>query len=153
MTVPGDSKPQREEPPHWDDYRAGTMITTRWNDNDVYAHVNNAIYYLFFDTAVNQYLVEQKVLNIKESSVIGLVVKTDCAYFAPIEFPDVVQARIRVDHLGKSSVRYAVGLFRNDEKTASAAGHFTHVYVDRDTRRPVALPDDLRRALDHIVRA
>ncbi len=133
-----------------EDYRTGSAITTRWNDNDPYGHVNNAIYYFWFDTAVNRYLVEQNVLDITGGDTIGLVVQTGCEYYAPIAFPDDVTARIRVDRLGNSSVTYGVGLFRGREQAASAAGSFTHVYVDRDTRRPVPLPAPLRAALEAI---
>ena len=140
----------RGEPPLRSDYREGSRITTRWNDNDPYGHVNNAIYYFWFDTAVNRYLVEQGALDITGGPVIGLVVNTSCDYFAPIAFPDEGNARIRVDRLGNSSVTYGVGLFRGDEETASAAGSFTHVYVDRESRRPVSLPDGLRLALEAI---
>ena len=132
------------------DYRTGSAITTRWNDNDPYGHVNNAIYYFWFDTAVNRYLIEQGALDITGGKTIGLVVNTSCDYFAPIAFPDEVMARIRVDRLGNSSVTYGVGLFRGDEDVASAAGSFTHVYVDRATRRPVSLLDPLRLALEAI---
>ena len=133
------------------DYRAFRAITTRWADNDVYGHVNNVVYYAFFDTAVNQYLIEAGVLDPAASAVIGLVVETQCRYRAPIRFPDRVTAGIRVTKLGTTSVRYEVGLFRNDEDAASAAGHFVHVYVDRATSRPTPLPDDLRRALEPLL--
>jgi len=116
-------------------------------DNDVYGHVNNVVYYSFFDTVVNQYLIEQGVLDVQAAAVVGLVVETQCRYFSPIAFPDVVHAGLRVAHLGNSSVRYELGLFRNDEDSASAQGHFVHVYVDRASNRPVALPQDFRRAL------
>lgn len=128
-------------------FRAFRDITTRWMDNDVYGHVNNVIYYSYFDTAVNQYLIEAGALDIAASPVIGLVVETRCRYSRPISFPDRVAAGIRVGRLGTSSVRYEIGLFRNDEDLASAEGHFIHVYVDRVTTRPVPLPDALRRAL------
>lgn len=140
----------RASPPIWDDYRTGSSITTLWNDNDPYGHINNAVYYFWFDTAVNRYLIKQNALDIAKSEVIGLVVNTSCNYFAPIAFPDLVEARIRVEKLGRTSVTYGVGLFRNEEKTASAAGHFTHVYVDRDTRRPTPLSPALRSALESI---
>jgi len=143
-------KAERATPPARADYRAGSLITTRWNDNDPYGHVNNAIYYFWFDTAVNRYLVEQGALDITGGATIGLVVNTSCDYFSPIAFPDDVMARIRVDRLGTSSVTYGVGLFRGDEDSASAAGSFTHVYVDRATRRPVSLPSPLRSALEAI---
>lgn len=137
----------RPASPLRDEYRAGSLITTRWNDNDPYGHVNNAIYYFWFDTAVNRYLIEQGALDISGGETIGLVVNTSCDYFSPIAFPDQVTARIRVDRLGNSSVTYGVGLFREEEPRAAAAGSFTHVYVDRATRRPVKLPERLRLAL------
>jgi acyl-CoA thioester hydrolase len=131
-------------------YRHFQLIPTRWMDNDVYGHVNNVIYYSYFDTVVNQYLVEQGVLDIENSPVVGLVVETSCRYFAPIAFPDAVHAGLRVARLGNSSVRYEIGIFRNDDPTASAQGHFVHVYVDRASRRPTALPEPLRGALERI---
>jgi acyl-CoA thioester hydrolase len=127
------------------------VIPTRWMDNDVYGHVNNVVYYSYFDTVVNHYLIAQGVLEIESSPVIGLVVETGCQYFAPITFPDVVAAGLRVGKLGNSSVRYEIGIFCNDEELASAQGHFIHVYVDRATRRPAALPGELRKALEKIV--
>ncbi len=129
------------------DYHHFRSISTRWMDNDVYGHVNNVVYYSYFDTVVNQYLMEQGVLDIERSTVVGLVVETQCNYFSPISFPDLVHAGLRVVKLGTSSVRYEVGLFRNDEPLASAQGHFVHVYVDRATRRPTALPEMMRIAL------
>ncbi|WP_375739417.1 acyl-CoA thioesterase [Pseudomonas boanensis] len=131
-------------------YRYFRDITTRWMDNDVYAHVNNVVYYSWFDTVVNAWLLEQKVLDFAESPTVGLVVETGCSYFSSIAFPDIVRAGLRVARLGTSSVRYEVGLFANDNDIASAQGHFVHVYVDRLTRRPVPLPDALRRALESI---
>ena len=131
-------------------YRHFQLIPTRWMDNDVYGHVNNVVYYSYFDTVVNQYLIEQGALDIQASEVVGLVVETGCQYFAPIAFPDVVTAGLRVAKLGNSSVRYEVGIFRNDERTASAQGHFIHVYVERATRRPCALPAHLRSALQRV---
>lgn len=133
-----------------DRYRHFRMITTRWMDNDVYAHVNNVVYYSYFDTVVNQYLMEQNVLDIERSPVIGLVVETHCNYFSPITFPDVVHAGLRVAKLGNTSVRYEVGLFRNDDLHAAAQGHFIHVYVDRVSRRPSPVPDAMNRALQAI---
>jgi acyl-CoA thioester hydrolase len=119
-------------------------------DNDVYRHVNNVVYYSFFDTAVNHYLIVEGVLDIEKSSVIGLVVETACQYFSPVAFPDLVEAGLRVAKLGNSSVRYEVGIFRNGGASASAQGHFVHVYVDRATQRPMPLPTPLRRALEKI---
>ena len=140
----------RPAPENRNTYRHFQSIPTRWIDNDVYGHVNNVVYYSYFDTVVNQYLIEQRVLNIETSKVIGLVVETQCRYFASITFPDAVHAGLRVATLGNSSVRYEIGLFRNDEQSASAQGYFIHVYVDRATRRAVSLPADLRTALERI---
>ena len=123
-------------------------ITTRWMDNDVYRHVNNVVYYSYFDTVVNQYLIEQGALDIETSPVVGLVVETQCRYFSPIAFPSKVHAGLRVAHLGNSSVRYEVGLFADAADRAAAQGHFIHVYVDRETNRPVALPAKLRSVLE-----
>jgi acyl-CoA thioester hydrolase len=132
-------------------YRHFRAITTRWMDNDVYGHVNNVVYYSYFDTVVNQYLIEKDVLDIDRSPVVGLVVETQCNYFSSITFPDTVHAGLRVARLGSSSVRYEIGLFRNDESVTSAQGHFVHVYVDRFSRRPTSLPDDLRTALSALL--
>ncbi|MEY3015753.1 MAG: hypothetical protein RLZZ80_591 [Pseudomonadota bacterium] len=125
-------------------------IPTRWMDNDVYGHVNNVNYYSYFDTVVNQYLIEQGVLDIQKSPVVGLVVQTGCSYFSSIAFPDLIHAGLRVTKLGNSSVRYEVGLFKNEDQQVSAAGHFIHVYVDRQTQRPVSLPEPLRAVLQQI---
>lgn len=135
-----------------DDYAALTSIDTRWMDNDVYGHVNNVVYYSFFDTAVNRWLIEQGVLDIARSPSIGLVVETLCRYAAPITFPDKVTAGLRVAHLGTSSVRYEIALFRNDDQVAAATGHFVHVYVDRATRAKTSIPDDVRIALARLFR-
>jgi len=138
-------------PHNRDAYRHFRAITTRWMDNDVYGHVNNVVYYSWFDTVVNQYLVERGVLDFRAGQVVGLVVETRCAYFSSISFPDRVTAALRVARLGNSSVQYEVGLFRNDDREASAQGHFVHVYVDRGTNRPVPLPAALRAALEPLV--
>jgi acyl-CoA thioester hydrolase len=132
------------------DFAHFMAIPTRWMDNDVYGHVNNVNYYSYFDTVVNQYLIEQGVLDIQKSPVVGLVVQTGCSYFSSIAFPDVVHAGLRVTKLGNSSVRYEVGLFKNEDQQVSAAGHFIHVYVDRETQRPVSLPEPLRVVLTQI---
>lgn len=127
-------------------------ITTRWMDNDVYGHVNNVVYYSYFDTVVNSYLIREGVLDIEAGETIGLVIETQCNYFSSLSFPDTVVAGLRVAKLGNSSVRYEVGLFRGDDEVAAAQGHFVHVYVDRETRRPVALPQPLRQALLPLVK-
>jgi acyl-CoA thioester hydrolase len=122
-------------------------ISTRWADNDVYGHVNNVVYYSFFDTVVAGFHVETGLLDVENGPVIGLVVETGCRYFASIAFPDRVEAGLRVAHLGRTSVRYEIGIFRGDEEDASAQGHFVHVYVDRQSRRPVPLPETWRQGL------
>lgn len=127
-------------------------ITTRWMDNDVYRHINNVVYYSYFDTVVNQFLIERGVLDIETSTVVGLVVETQCHYFSPIAFPSMVHAGLRVAHLGNSSVRYEVGLFRDADQLSAAQGHFVHVYVDRTSNRPVPLSAGLRGALATILR-
>nr|WP_238588121.1 thioesterase family protein [Gemmatimonas phototrophica] len=128
-------------------YAHTIALDTRWMDNDGYGHLNNVVYYSLFDTAVNRWLVDRQLLNITESPAIGLVVETGCRYLAPLSFPDRVTVGLRVAHLGTSSVRYELAIFRNDERTASAVGHFVHVYVDRRSRRPTPIPGDIRSAL------
>ena len=132
------------------DYRAFTTITTRWMYNDVYAHVNNVQYYSFFDTAVNGFMIEKGGLTIGKSPIVGLVVETGCRYSAPIAFPDIVHVGIRVAKIGNSSVRYEVGIFRNDEDETSAEGYFVHVYVDEASRRSVPIPDHVRAIMQSI---
>ena len=141
------SPPSRRGPEPRGAYAAFRPITTRWMDNDVYGHVNNVVYYSFFDTAVNGLLIDAGVLDIHAGAVIGLVVETQCNYFAPIAFPQAVTAGVRVAQLGRSSVRYEIGLYAGDAPDSAAAGHFVHVYVDRATRRPVPLPEPLRALL------
>jgi acyl-CoA thioester hydrolase len=138
----------RTAPDNRADYRHFLAIPTRWMDNDVYRHVNNVVYYSYFDTVVNQYLIERGALDIETSTVVGLVVETQCHYFSPIAFPDTVHAGLRVAKLGTSSVRYEIGIFRNEEAVAAARGHFVHVYVDRASNRPTPLPPALRAALE-----
>jgi acyl-CoA thioester hydrolase len=140
----------RPQPHTRSDYPHFREITTRWLDNDAYGHVNNVVYYAYFDTVVNQFLIEHGVLRVDTSPVIGLVVETQCRYFSPITFPDMVWAGLRVAHLGGSSVRYEVGLFRNGDQSAAAQGHFVHVYVEREGRRPAGVPDDMRHLLQTI---
>ncbi|WP_407570228.1 acyl-CoA thioesterase [Deinococcus altitudinis] len=126
-------------------------LGTRWADNDVYGHVNNVVYYSYFDTAVNAFLIHAGVLNPQAGDVIGLVVETGCHYFAPLSFPELLTAGLGVERLGNSSVRYAVGIFREGDDTPAAQGHFVHVYVDSVTRRPVALPRPLRAVLEGVL--
>ena len=130
------------------DYRVFRPITTRWMDNDAYGHVNNVVYYSWFDTVVNAYLIEQRVLDVQNGRTIGLVVETHCNYFAPLEFPQTVEGGLRVASIGTSSVRYEVGLFGQGQPLTAARGHFVHVYVDRGNRRPVPLPSKLLAVLE-----
>lgn len=123
-------------------------LSTRWMDNDIYGHLNNVIYYSLFDTAVNQYLIEKGALDIHGGAVIGLVVETHCNFFASLAFPQRIEAGLRVAQLGRSSVRYEIGLFAEGEPLSAACGHFVHVYVERESRRPVAaLPPATLNAL------
>ncbi|WP_417497138.1 acyl-CoA thioesterase [Maricaulis sp.] len=125
-------------------------LPTRWADNDIYGHINNAAYYGFFDTLVNCFLIEEAGLDIHAGEVIGLVVETGCNYFAPLAYPDRIEGGLRIAKIGRSSVRYEIALFKPGEPDAAAQGHFVHVYVDRETRRPVALPDAMRAALEAV---
>jgi acyl-CoA thioester hydrolase len=125
-------------------------IPTRWMDNDAYQHVNNVVYYSYFDTAVNRFLIDKGVLDIHADKIVGLVVDTGCSYFRSISFPDTVHVGMRVAKLGNSSVRYELALYRNDETQPAAAGHFVHVYVDRETNRSITIPDPVRAVLAKI---
>jgi len=125
-------------------YRAWRMIDTRWSDNDAYGHVNNVVYYAWFDTAVNAWLIDQGLLDVATGDPIGLVVETGCRYAAPLTYPEPVEIGLAVERLGTSSVTYRLGVFAKDAAHAAAEGHFTHVYVARDSRRPVALPQSWR---------
>jgi acyl-CoA thioester hydrolase len=140
----------RPQPDGREAYRHFTPLSTRWMDNDAYGHLNNVVYYSLFDTAVNRYLIEAGALDIHHGEVIGLVVETHCNYFASIEFPQSVEAGLRVAHMGSSSVRYEIGIFAVGEPLVAARGHFVHVYVDRATRRPAALPAPLLKALKEL---
>jgi acyl-CoA thioester hydrolase len=148
--MPGMS--ERQQPQTRDQYLHFQIITTRWMDNDVYGHVNNVVHYSFFDTAVNRYLIDAGALDIQAGLVIGLVVHTQCHYFDSLAFPQTVHAGIRVAHLGRSSVRYEIGLYADNAPLSVAAGSFVHVYVDRTSRRPVPVPDRLRAALAPLIR-
>lgn len=128
-------------------YRYFKEIATRWMDNDMYGHINNVVYYSWFDTAVNAYLIEQKALDPMQSHCIGLVIETHCHYFAPLSFPDTVKVGVSVASIGRSSVRYEIGIFSKDAETCAAQGYFVHVYVDAQTRRPIEIPTHLRNAL------
>ena len=142
--------PDRPTPSTRADYRAFRTLTTRWMDNDIYGHMNNVVHYSLFDSAVNGWLIGEGVLDIHAGGQIGVVVETGCRYFSELAFPDTVTAGLRVAKLGSSSVRYEVGLFRNEAGEAAAEGFFVHVYVDRATRRPLPLAPELRGALETI---
>ena len=138
----------RPRPHRREDYPHSRVLTTRWADSDPYGHMNNVVHYALFDTVVNQWLIEQGALDIQKSRVIGLVVETGCHYFAPLTYPEPVTAALRVSHVGRSSVVYEVALFGAASETAAAQGRFVHVYVDRESRKPVAeLPAALQSAL------
>jgi acyl-CoA thioester hydrolase len=132
-------------------YRHFQTITSRWLDNDAYGHVNNTVYYTWFDTVVNTFLIQNNVLDIHKGKSIGLVVETQCNYFSPVTFPDEIHAGLRVSTLGNSSVRYEIGIFRNNDTVACAQGHLVHVYVDRDSRKSAQVPADMRKLLQTIV--
>lgn len=141
---------ERPRPSQRPDYRTFRTIPTRWADNDLYGHMNNVVHYSLFDTAVNGWLIENRLLDPHGGPLIGMVAETGCRYHAEMGFPDVVTAGLRVARLGTSSVRYEIGLFRNAEEQASAEGFFVHVYVDRTSRRPRPIEPALRRALEGI---
>jgi len=132
------------------DFARFIQITTRWSDNDVYRHVNNVVYFSFFDTAVNQYLLEQGVLDFDHSPLVGLVVDNHCQFFRSVCFPDTVQVGICVEKIGNSSVVYRLGIFKNTEEGICALGQFTHVYVDRQTHRPQSIPQNIRVVLESL---
>lgn len=130
------------------DYARFVPVSTRWMDNDVYGHVNNVTYYSFFDTAVNGLLIEAGALDIAASDIVGLVVATRCDFFASVKFPDAIEVGVRVLEIGRSSVRYALAVFRAGAQEAAAQGEFTHVYVARATQRPVEIPAPTRAFLE-----
>lgn len=135
-------------PPSISEYPYTTTITTRWMDNDVYGHINNVAYYSFFDTAANQFLIEHG-LDIHGGPVIGLVVESKCQYHAPLAYPEVLRAGVRVETLGNRSVTYGIAIFGRDDR-AAAHGYFVHVFVERDSRKAVLIPDNIRSALASI---
>jgi len=137
-------------PSHISEYNYFCKLSTRWNDNDIYGHMNNIIYYALFDTAVNKWLIKNKLIDIKNGQNIGLIVQSGCNYFSSFEYPENINAGIRVTKIGKSSVRYEVGLFKGKEVLSSADGFFIHVYVDRKTNKPIALDYNFKNTLDTI---
>lgn len=133
------------------DYAAFRSITTRWADNDVYGHVNNVVYYAFFDTVINRYLIAEGGLDIHRGAVVGFAVQSSCTFAGSVAYPDALEGGLRIAKLGTSSVRYEVAIFRQGDPSARAFGDFTHVFVDRATQRPVPLPAPLRAALARLV--
>ena len=142
----------RPQPEFRSSYKTFVPLQTRWMDNDVYGHVNNVTYYSYFDTAVNYYLIQHGLLDIGNSNTIGLVVENGCQYFSSVTFPDHLEVGIRVAHLGRSSVRYELAIFKDGDTQCCAAGHFIHVYVNRESRRPVALTPQFHDVLGQLVR-
>jgi acyl-CoA thioester hydrolase len=140
----------RPEPRGRKDFKAWRSFATRWTDNDVYGHVNNTVYYQWFDSAVNAWLIDHQLLNLQSGELIGLVVETRCSFFTPLTFPRPVEIGINVIEVGNSSVRYGVGIFDVGHERTAAHGEFTHVYVDRQTRRPVPLPEKWRETLESL---
>jgi len=136
------------ERPTIDAYPYVTPITTRWNDNDIYGHINNVAFYSFFDTAANRYLIERGGLDIANGAVIGLVVESKCSYHVPLAYPQTLRAGVRVERLGTRAVTYGIAVFAEGDPQAAAHGYFVHVFVDRATRTPVAIPAELRSALE-----
>ena len=136
--------------PHRDSYRFFYSLTTRWADNDVYGHVNNVIYYSYFDSVANRYLIEEGGLNIGTGEVVGYVVSSGCEYHSPITYPEEIEAGLRADKLGNSSVKYGIAIFRKGESSAVAHGYFVHVFVNRDEQKSAPIPDNLRSALEKI---
>jgi len=135
-----------------DDFPKIVKISTRWSDNDVYQHVNNVVYFSFFDTAVNLNLVEQGFIDFQESKVVGLVVDNHCQFFSSITFPDEVFVGIAVEKIGNSSVVYRLGIFKNDDPALCALGRFTHVYVNRNDQKPTPIPPEIRTMLTNLIR-
>lgn len=127
-------------------------LQSRWMDNDLYGHVNNVTYYSYFDTVVNYFLIEKGGLDIHNAPIIGVVVESHCNYTQSVAYPDMIHCGLRIAKLGTSSVRYEIGIFKNDEDAASAAGHFVHVFVDRKTNKPVPIPDQIRAAFETILK-
>lgn len=141
----------KEPIPTREDYKYFYPINTRWSDNDIYGHVNNVVYYSYFDTAANRYLIEEGGLDISDGRIVGYVVNSGCQYHSPITYPETIEAGVRVDVLGNRSVQYGIAIFKAGEDVAAAHGHFVHVFVDRTENRSVPIPEKLRTALERIL--
>ena len=140
----------RQNPTNRSDYNHFSKMSTRWNDNDIYGHLNNVIYYELFDTAVNKWLIKNNLIDIKNGNNIGLIVQSGCNYFSSFEYPEDIDAGIRVTKIGNSSVRYEIGLFKPSDDLASADGFFIHVYVNRGSNKPITLDYEFKKKLDTI---
>ncbi|MDH3470130.1 MAG: acyl-CoA thioesterase [Acidimicrobiia bacterium] len=143
----------REAPPGRSAYAHFEPLQTRWLDNDVYGHINNVVFYSYFDTVINRFLIDRGGLDISQGGVIGVAAESHCTFHAPLSFPQALEAGMAVSHIGTSSVRYHVGVFASDREEAGASGEFVHVFVDRRTRRPVAMPETVRTALQSLLLA
>ena len=142
------SRPERQPPITRAAFGYFTQIPTRWHDNDIYGHVNNVVYYSYFDTAIASLLINEGGLDPWNAEVIGIAVENGCRFHSSLAYPDLVTAGVGIAHLGTSSVRYAIGIFKNDDTMASAEGHFVHVFVDRATQRPTTIPPLIRATLE-----
>ncbi len=142
--------PNRRGPPERSAFARFVPLATRWSDNDAYGHLNNVVYYSLFDSAVNALLIEAGLLDLAKSPVIGLVVESSCRYYASLTYPEPAEVGVAVEHLGHSSVRYHLAVFKAGAAEAAAAGRFTHVYVERATGRPVPIPDGHRRLMEKL---
>ena len=140
----------KKKPSNRSEYNFFSKISTRWNDNDIYGHMNNIVYYALFDTAVNKWLIQNNLIDIKHGKNIGLIVQSGCNYFSSFQYPEDIDAGIRVTKIGTSSVRYEVGLFHEKDEISSADGFFVHVYVDRVKNTPIPLNYDFKKTLDTI---
>lgn len=148
MSASAQTEPARQAPPARTAFARFLPQTTRWSDNDAYGHLNNVVYYALFDSAVNAILIEAGLLDPATSPIIGLVVETSCRFYASLTYPEPAEVGVAVEHLGRSSVRYHLAVFKAGSPIAAAAGHFTHVYVDRTSGRPVSIPDGHRRLME-----
>ena len=144
-------KKERQTPSCRSDYRHFLAIPTRWMDNDIYGHVNNVVYYAYFDTVINEYLIREGRLDIHKGDVVGFAVETGCRFYSSFSFPEVIEAGLAVARIGRSSVTYRVGLFAEGREQAGADGHFVHVFVKRSENQPVPIPENLRLAMEKLL--
>ena len=151
-TDAGNAPASQSRTPSRSDYGIFYPITTRWSDNDIYGHINNVVYYAYFDSVANRYLIDEGGLDIEGGKVVGYVVNSGCDYLSPLAYPDILEGGLRVERLGRSSVRYGIGIFRAGEDTPAAYGHFVHVFVERASNKSVPIPDPIRTALERISR-